>query len=119
MEIKTSELGGAALDWAVAESVGIKDLSWEWNPHTKRMMVTHENEMHSFIPSTDWAQCGPLIQEFKMNIFQAGEAPDVCARIGQDITKRGLGETPLVAACRAIVQHKLGDTVTIPNELEG
>ena len=51
MKIRTSELTGAALDWAVAKAIG------EYKP----MAVPHY--------STDWALGGPIIEREKISLL--------------------------------------------------
>ena len=51
--MKTSELQGAALDWAVAK--GEKHMVWTDEP---LRLPTGE----PYSPSTDWAQGGPIIE---------------------------------------------------------
>lgn len=57
-----------------------------------------EERYSEFSPSTNWSQCGPLIEKYWIGI-EGGSAwlwkGDKC--IGRT------GETPLIAACRAII----------------
>lgn len=91
--MKTSELTGDALDWAVRECTGRK----EWN----------------YKPSTDWSQGGPIIEREKITIEWTGE--DWMAYIWHDA--EFFGPTPLIAAMRCYVASKLGDEVDVPEEL--
>ena len=106
MKIKTSELSGAALDWAVAVSVG------------EGMSFARRVKINGYSPSTDWSQGGPLIEQNKVQISPClsgrwmAETMDVI-RLCSGI----VGRTPLIAACRAIVAAKLGDVVEVPDEL--
>ncbi len=86
MKIKTSELTGRALDWAMALVMG---MSW-WTPHTARWSTAdgytdwvlaadgrlkkyvfdgsssrsgHWDIQEVFEPSTDWSQGGPLYEQ--------------------------------------------------------
>jgi Protein of unknown function (DUF2591) len=100
MKIKTSELTGAALDWAVAsyadKHVTIGDICWG-----------------NYSPSTDWAQGGPIIE---MHISRLEDLSDD----GWEACGFGFvayGPTPLIAAMRCFVASKLGDEVEIPDEL--
>jgi hypothetical protein len=103
--VKTSELTGAALDWAVAKCVGIPKLEVVW-----------ERLQHSYLPSTDWAQGGPIIEREKI-----ATAPDTGLDWWVASIKGGIlidhGPTPLIAAMRCYVASKLGDVVKIPEEL--
>ncbi len=106
MKIKTSELIGAALDWAVAKCEGFKT-------HAAASIVI----MGSCTPSTDWAQGGPIIdreriltEPFSQTEWTATyKCPDQCYD----------GPTLLVAAMRCFVASALGDEVEIPDGLQG
>lgn len=101
--MKTSELTGAALDWAVAKCEGVK-LN-EGN--------TLSNDCDFYTPSTDWAQGGPIIEREKITLEWTGE--NWCAYIRHD--EEEFGTTPLIAAMRCFVASKLGDDVEIPEEM--
>ena len=114
MKIKTSELTGAALDWAVAKANQAAGL-FKSDPMLDCMRY--------FTSSTNWAQGGPIIE--RENI---GVTP-MTVTVGDDRGKRHWfanhedradfqdGDTALVAAMRCYVASKLGDTVDIPEEL--
>ena len=105
--MKTNELTGAALDWAVAKCEGY------------RLDLVPEG---SYTPSTDWAQGGPIIEREKIDINatlnQNSDFDEWRAvkGIGRK-TKSRYGPTPLIAAMRCYVSSKLGDDVEIPKEL--
>jgi len=104
MKIKTSELRGAALNWAVAKCEKV-EFTYEDHPH---------HEMVGMHYSTDWAQGGPIIQREKIQIWCAGSLWGA----GHGKWKRfESGDTPLIAAMRCYVASKLGDEVEIPEEL--
>jgi hypothetical protein len=103
MKVKTNELTGAALDWAVAKATG------EYKPVA--------------VPkySTDWSQGGPIIEREKIAILSpmTGEFWD--ARDGKRLETPFVywrGPTPLIAAMRCYVASKLGDEVEIPEGLK-
>jgi hypothetical protein len=107
MKMKTNELIGAALDWAVARcegGVGKDDLLGAW-----------------YAPSTDWSQGGAIIEREEISIsreFSSGRvewAAWTPALIRDDAEAFGYGETPLVAAMRCYVVSKLGDEVDVPD----
>jgi hypothetical protein len=99
---QTSELTGAALDWAVAKCEG--------RSVVKDPFLFHE------IPafSTDWAQGGPIIERERIGLDYAGANEWIA---WQEYTDSVLGSTPLEAAMRCYVASKLGDNVEIPSEL--
>jgi hypothetical protein len=101
--MKTSELTGAALDWAVAQCEGI----------------SVRNGFDDNCPeySTNWAQGGPIIQRENIGLWSEGydwEAK-ISVAFGEWLVE--WDESPLVAAMRCYVASKLGDTVEIPPEL--
>jgi len=99
--MKTSELTGLALDWAVAKCEGY------------RLDLVPEG---SYAPSTDWSQGGPIIEREKITLRIWDDEDYVHAYI--DTGKEWFeGPTPLIAAMRCYVASKLGDEVEIPQEL--
>jgi hypothetical protein len=106
--MKTSELQGAALDWAVAkcEFVGAPPLRI-----VSGLIYTVEGD--NWNPSTDWAQGGPIIEReglavWKDNGYWEAEAASNWAK----------GDTALIAAMRCYVASKMGDDVELPEELK-
>jgi len=136
--MKTYELTGAALDWAVAKCEGATD---EW--HTDKPFfwdgvpcIRSGGHDMNYTPSTNWAQGGPIIDREDIAI---SPAPDgLCSAYKSDGTTRWLtkggptptsgvevfnwtykqqGYHPLIAAMRCYVASKLGDDINIPEEL--
>ena len=106
--MKTSELTGAALDWAVAKCF-IRDFDL-----TESFLAYYdEGEMHY---STDWSQGGPIIELMGMHISRTNKTDKepwaAC------ITHWIDGTTPLVAAMRCYVAYRWGDEVDVPKELQ-
>jgi hypothetical protein len=95
-EMKTSELSGVQLDWAVFEV--------EYGTQTYEFTYAYK-------PSADWAQGGSIIEREKIALFLNGN--DEWA--ATDGIKNAVGDTPLIAAMRCYVASKLGDEVEIPN----
>jgi hypothetical protein len=124
MKIATSELAGAALDWAVATAQGREnirvfaatrptDRGWievRFNPDPRAATAR-------FDPSEDWSQAGPIIEREYIEVkptagvegqlWSAQRMAGFCAQ----------GPTPLAAAMRCFVASKLGDAVDVPDEL--
>ena len=118
--VKTAELSGAALDYMTAVAVGMEcqivgnsfDTSWlEDRPDGSRSRV-----FGRYRPSIDWSQGGPLIESNGIWLSDDNETEEnwIASSGGVDIY---CGKTPLIAACRAIVATKLGDTVDVPEVL--
>jgi hypothetical protein len=111
-EMKTSELTGAALDWAVAKCEGIG-----LGPRGL-VVYYYEGEPAMWRPSTNWAQGGPIIEREKIRLDTTWNCEDGHWSARMD-TVGGwwLGDTPLIAAMRCYVASKLGDDVDVPEEL--
>jgi hypothetical protein len=122
MKIKTSELSGAALDWAVAAAEG--DESVDTNGHSFVPDCEQWSIILKHLPKySTWKQGGPIIEREKIEIYYS---PDVnCGTrkvsprwYGFINDRRALsGKTPLEAAMRCYVASKLGDEVEVPEEL--
>lgn len=116
--MKTSELTGAALDWAVAKCEGRRlECDYQYTEETKfdgwwQLGPNHWQPLCKY--STDWAQGGPIIERQKIELkpTYAGWV----AFLGR--TTFANGPTPLIAAMRCYVASKLGDNVDIPEELK-
>ena len=73
-------------------------------------------------PTTDWAQGGPLLEKYQIELLTIKIGSDSvkhwCAFFHADSRKYEKCHTALIAICRAIVAAKLGDVVLVPEELE-
>lgn len=112
-EVKTAELSGPALDWAVAKADG-QDMALLIPVGGRVQICGMWSSNCTFSPSRDWSQGGPLIGKHRMS-FEDGVTDYYAVCAGGE----GYGPTHLVAACRAIVSAALGDTVQVPSELTG
>jgi hypothetical protein len=123
--MKTSELTGAALDWAVAKCAGILERTILEQVNGVWAVAIPDLEC-GFEPSTCWAQGGPIIERESIGFTQGNEVCDewvasyswVKPRMDIDDSVEGIGPTPLTAAMRCYVASKLGDEVEIPEELK-
>ena len=122
MKVKTSDLTGVALDWAVAKC--------EWHREEGDWRGTYNAAY-----STDWAQGGPLIERETFNLtydrdwvydpnnIDPDDEPDNGDRWLAEFIVRGdrcicaYGPTPLIAAMRCYVASKLGEEVEVPDEI--
>lgn len=126
MKIKTSELKGRALDYAVATitKAGIVSLD-----------LTHLRDVSGkvYAPSTDPAQAWPIIEREDINVNRYTHSE--VTESGQEIyrkdgwtafttataywmtPKRAYGPTSLIAAMRCYVASELGGEVDVPEEL--
>ena len=108
--MKTSELTGAALDWAVAKCEGVvdeRDFAWYWD------------RKDWFEYSTDWVLGGPIIEREAIEIV-----PSISGKLwyadmaGKPTARMERCPTPLIAAMRCYVASKLGDEVDVPKEVQ-
>ena len=104
--MKTSELTGAALDWAIAKCEGVPEYILD-----KPWRVSELIESYS----TDWAKGGPIIEREMIAIDSDGVRWTASVN---DMPICYSAKTPLIAAMRCYVASKLGDTVEIPRGLE-
>lgn len=140
IEVRVSNLIGAALDWAVAKAAGVRmfemgpDGNWPGN-----FAVTQATQVETAVirdlmgrllfeaslrsvpwsPSTDWSQGGPLLDKYRGGA-QHNPALTVDVSYSGGPACAGIwcyGPTALIAFCRGLVNHKLGDTVQVPKEL--
>ena len=124
MKVKTAELTGPALDWAVAQVVhaNLQRTYGEpvFDPKTKRIYQTHGLQQIgvNYSPSTNWAQGGPIIESNEIDLKSVEEGVWRASNIFDDMEwYHFLGYSPLEAAMRCHVAHKLGEEVEIPEEL--
>ena len=101
--MKTSELTGVQLDWAVTHA------NYEINGE-------HIWGTENCNYSTDWALGGAIIEREGMQLWKGGEW---CASLDQSFNppEFSTGTTPLIAAMRCYVASKLGDEVELPEGL--
>jgi hypothetical protein len=124
--MKTSELTGAALDWAVAKCEEGEALAEGWHPHFAPYGGELRLRATPYTPSTDWSQGGPIIERECICIHQRmGETAWWADYANPQLKPDGTGHlflfkqapTPLIAAMRCYVASKLGDEVYVPEEL--
>ena len=115
MKIKTSELTGAALDWAVAKCEGwdVADDFWITDPGE----AGTGQPLSDFRPSTDWAQGGPIIEREHISTEWSSLWDCWTAQDLRNAAFSFTGPTPLIAAMRSYVASKFGDEVAVPDEL--
>lgn len=84
-----------------------------------------EGMLESFQRSDPWQLVGPLIERHNVQL-ECGPLDKTGAQFSWEATVMDFetmtcdsaeGDTPLIAACRAIVASKLGDTVDVPEGL--
>jgi hypothetical protein len=118
--MKTSELSGAALNWAVAKCADVI------NGDALDVGFIREG---GYTPSTDWAQGGAIIEREKISLIWMQFTDEQYWLASIDAVRRehemfngielpyeheARGTTPLEAAMRCYVTSKLGNEVQIP-----
>lgn len=118
VEVKTADLIGKQLDYAVAVAEG-HPLCEECMYGADALIIgTGRGDLEPFSPSTDWNQGGPLLKKYAIG-FLGHDADNWLAFSSPcDQTHQGIGLTHLIAACRMIVAANIGDTVSVPQEEE-
>jgi hypothetical protein len=128
MKIKTSELTGAALDWAVAKCEGLTSLTAKYpnGSQVSRVLcaggapfdMAYGRQLRY---SADWSQGGPIIERERITTVWTEKSGFWTAYLNiktKDAIDQGAdGPTPLIAAMRCCVASKLGDEVDVPGEL--
>ena len=144
--MKTSELTGPALAYAVGVAEGCKVEYW----HTKAIAILFPGAPRAvpWNPHANWAQGGPIIEREAISVIRADndygvDADGFCnnvpipvwvATTGHHSLGKGYddpepsycqyesdvmyGHTPLIAAMRCYCASKLGDEIEIPEELK-
>lgn len=120
MKVKTADLIGPALDWAVATIEGYGRL--RRNPHAfnQALIMNRVDGQCVFFSelnySEDWSQGGPIIER---EWIELGAYHDQWRAVfhGEDGSIYQDGPTPLVAALRCFISSRLGDEIEIPEEL--
>lgn len=142
VEVRTADLSGAALHWAVAVAKHGKvfiypdggfyppEGSVSLNEDDLSLWVNDGlgNHTDEWSPSTDWNQGGPLVDEHILSLRLAVEPKAGWNAVGgkkysataidlDGFERMSFGETRLVAACRAVVEALLGTFVKVPAAL--
>lgn len=135
MKIKTSELTGRALTYAVALADNHVIHFGDWyGPYEERATLKvgrwpngstslHNLSGGDYDPPTDWAQGGPIIEREQAYLRPTGDASKWECYVWnagpgiEHFAFNQFGPTPLIAAMRCFVSSKLGDEVEVPDEL--
>ena len=121
MKVKTQDLIGPALDWAVAKCEGHRTKLEGWPSYVTYVLAGKRSD-YKYVPSTNWKQGGPIIEREAHNLFKRNGGTEWCCAV--NIPRDGYtaiitadGPTPLIAAMRCHVASKLGYEVDVPEEL--
>lgn len=125
IEVKTSDLAGEALAWAVAKADGLEPrleaphYGNGWRVFRPSLFPASGSRSERYDPHKNWALSGPLIRKNGISLHSP-QHPDDCwaawAKIdGKEIVMPG--DTEIIAACRVVVAAKLGSLIQVPKEL--
>lgn len=135
IKVRTADLIGAQLDWAVAKTAGklgsddddeaVPGMLY-WCPGNNLEKVAGPSQINPntgrhfgfFMPSRNWAHGGPIIERESIGTERTdrgdcwGAWIFNCAQDGE--LPEAKGPTPLIAAMRAFVASNLGGEVEVP-----
>ncbi|MCE0778875.1 DUF2591 domain-containing protein [Pseudomonas sp. NMI542_15] len=144
IEVKTAELAGEALGWAIGKAEGLDvflappEYGNPWRVFARRQAAATEHTKR-YNPWEDWALGGPLIEKYQVSLSPPASA--VHRNFGYMDKRNGYYESglwsstifgkerkhrrtafhhpnnPLIVAMQAIAQFELGDIVQVPKEL--
>ena len=114
--MKTSELIGKPLNWAVARCLNVEmdeqnvPIWFDEDGLTAHRAV--------FDPQANWAQGGPIIEREWIKCDPRKGQWEATIWNEAAMQNPAFGPTPLIAAMRCYVASKWGDEVDIPEELQ-
>lgn len=133
IKVKTSDLIGAQLDWAVAVAEGLHPLPPSTKPHASCVVMAYPDEpsidqgRYLYGPSHRWECGGRIIDREQIATephahFVENESRGLWRAVlfyngGEDYSADG--QTALIAAMRAFVGSRLGDEVEVPEVING
>ena len=118
IEVKTAELIGPALDWAVAQAIGADQVEFCVVGSAAFIACIHRGTWErNWRPSTDWSQCGPLIEKYDIHIAAPARILTYFKWHAQTKNVHCEDLSLLVAVCRAVVSDRLGAVVSVPSRL--
>lgn len=124
IEVKTADLVGEALGWAVGKAEGLNlelvppQYGNPWRVFA-RYQATATEHTKRYNPWEDWSLAGALQDKYVRLVERSadGESVAITWRPGSCREGEGWGDTTPVAVCRSIVELIRGDTVQVPKEL--
>lgn len=119
IEVKTVDLAGEALAWAVAKAEGLEPKleAPHYGNGWRVFCDTTFGGSKRYNPQEDWALGGPLIDKYYPTFSFVGglTRAEVILASGESFPVTATNY--LVAACRTIAAARHGETVQVPKEL--
>jgi hypothetical protein len=107
----TKDLDGIALDWTVAQCLGLNVDS----PRFMEIFQYQHSRKQGYCYSKNWALAGDIIEESRMQLEYYERESKWIAAVDEDSVQ--YASEPLVAAMRSYVQSQLGDQVHVNKAL--
>ncbi|SFP92774.1 Protein of unknown function [Pseudomonas sp. NFPP07] len=119
IEVKTAELIGPALDWAVAKADGRDPKVYCTGIAEYTFVYLGDSATCKFDPTTGWVWLSYLIKRYRIELspLYVGDWRAHVMADDEPQTPEVEAGTPELAICRAIVAAKLGEVVSVPKEL--
>lgn len=118
VEVKTQDLFGGALDWAVGRADGL-DMSItppNYGDGVALAFITGTDPLYR--PSSDWSLAGPLQERHRINSGPLRDGTWTASPLRPNASTTWMNsESATVAICRAIVVDKIGMVVIVPRDL--
>lgn len=122
IEVKTADLAGEALAWAVGTAEGLDvflappEYGNPWRVFVRRQAEVTESAQR-FNPQEDWGLGGQLKIKHRIGDGPTWDAWVAYPSRSNEPTDWLEGDTPLIAICRAVVVKLSGWSVQVPKEL--
>lgn len=111
MKHRVSELSGKLLNCAVAKAL---DLDHKIGPYLDVFTPQGDRCYEiKFSPSTDWKDCGPLIDKFDVQLHTSINRINGRIYVASIGPYNGQAFTQLRAICRAVVMSEIGNEVEL------
>ena len=124
MKIKASELTGAALNWAAAKADNNLHPKGDVRLLDRNVFIITAGDYENpdlwqrYAPAIYWAQGGPIIESNEIELKSIEDGVWQASNLFDDMEwHHFVGYSPLEAAMRCHVAHRLGEEVEIPKEL--
>lgn len=119
VEVSTQELSGAALDWAVAKSDGRDPKVYFTGIPQYTFIYLGDAATCKFDPTSNWIWLSDLIKRYRIELspLYVGDWRAHVMADDEPQTPEVEASTAELAICRAVVEARLGEIVSVPKEL--